>query len=116
MSFTDVTDENTMHDLIRLALTVAAIAAIVSGCGKAHLTGPSEKPTSPTTSAQPSASSEFWEGVNYKRLDPTVPTESGPGEIEVTELFWYTCPYCDALDPFIEKWRRAGKPDRKSVV
>ena len=32
-----------------------------------------------------------------------------PGKVEVVEVFWYGCPHCYALDPYIESWcRQAG--------
>ncbi len=29
---------------------------------------------------------------------------SEPGKIEVVEFFWYGCPHCATLEPFIQKW------------
>ena len=45
----------------------------------------------------------FVEGVDYKRIDPPVPT-SDPARVVVTEIFWYGCPHCFRFEPFIEKW------------
>jgi protein dithiol oxidoreductase (disulfide-forming) len=56
-------------------------------------------------------SSRFKEGTNYKTLVPAQPTDVGPGEVEVVEVFWYGCGHCYALDPLIEDWRHNGKPD-----
>jgi len=38
----------------------------------------------------------------YGTLTPQQPTE--PGKIEVVEFFWYGCPHCARLEPFIQKW------------
>jgi protein dithiol oxidoreductase (disulfide-forming) len=35
-------------------------------------------------------------------LSPPQPTEAG--KIEVVEFFWYGCPHCARLEPFIQKW------------
>ena len=43
------------------------------------------------------------EGKDYTVL--TAPGQVDvPGKIEVREFFWYGCPHCFRLDPFIEKW------------
>src|SRR5260221_6568367 len=31
------------------------------------------------------------------------PTEGG-GKIEVTEFFWYGCPHCNAMEPYVNAW------------
>jgi thiol:disulfide interchange protein DsbA len=46
----------------------------------------------------------FTEGVHYKLISPAVPTETGQGQVEVVELFWYGCPHCFDLEPFIQDW------------
>jgi len=46
-------------------------------------------------------------GVNYRPLVPAQPTDAAPGKVEVVEVFWYACPHCYALDPFIESWRKS---------
>lgn len=43
-------------------------------------------------------------GVNYRPLVPAQPTDAAPGKVEVVEVFWYGCPHCYALEPFIESW------------
>ena len=44
----------------------------------------------------------------YETITPQ-PTASGD-KIEVIEFFWYGCPHCFALEPYMEKWL-ASKPD-----
>jgi thiol:disulfide interchange protein DsbA len=46
-------------------------------------------------------------GTNYRPLVPAQPTDSPPGKVEVVEVFWYACPHCYALDPFLENWRKS---------
>ena len=56
---------------------------------------------------------DFVEGIEYRAIRPPLPTTAGPGQVEVTELFWYGCPHCYRLEPHLEKWV-AGLP--KDVV
>jgi thiol:disulfide interchange protein DsbA len=48
-------------------------------------------------------------GTHYKVLSPAQPTDAPPGKVEVIEMFWYGCPHCNTLDPYIESWRK-NKP------
>ncbi len=48
---------------------------------------------------------KFDEGIDYKLVQPAVPTSS-PGKIEVLEFFWYACPHCYRLDPFVAEWKK----------
>src|SRR5262249_8400621 len=44
----------------------------------------------------------------------TLPTEQhtyNPGKIEVAEFFWYGCPHCYNLEPFIESWLKKKPAD-----
>ena len=45
----------------------------------------------------------------YEEIRPAQPTQSG-NKIEVVEVFWYGCPHCYTLEPYLQKWL-AGKPD-----
>jgi len=42
-------------------------------------------------------------GKEYQILAQPQQTDS-PGKIEVTEFFFYSCPHCNVLDPFITEW------------
>lgn len=57
----------------------------------------------------PPTSSRFKEGTNYTKIVPAQPTNAPPGKVEVTEVFWYGCGHCFALDPAIEAWRGKSK-------
>jgi len=39
----------------------------------------------------------------YSVLTKALPVEN-PSKIEVAEFFWYGCPHCYTLEPFIEEW------------
>jgi|SRR6185312_3845280 len=58
--------------------------------------------------------SRFMEGMSYEALTPVGPTDVKPGQIEVIEFYWYGCPHCFALEPYVEAWEKAGLP--KDVV
>lgn len=45
------------------------------------------------------------EGKDYVVLPKQLPT-SDPKKIEVTEVFWYGCPHCYALEPLINGWAK----------
>jgi protein dithiol oxidoreductase (disulfide-forming) len=66
--------------------------------------------------AKPLPASQWKEGVNYTRLMPTQPTSAAPGQVEVMEFFWYACPHCNALDPYLQSWIKQGKPNYVSFV
>jgi thiol:disulfide interchange protein DsbA len=40
---------------------------------------------------------------SYKALKSPQPVETGE-KIEVVEFFWYGCPHCFDLEPFLKKW------------
>jgi protein dithiol oxidoreductase (disulfide-forming) len=48
---------------------------------------------------------KFDEGIDYRLVQPAVPTSS-PGKIEVLEFFWYACPHCYRLNPFVAEWKK----------
>jgi len=54
-------------------------------------------------------------GVNYDPVVPSQPTSVAAGKVEVLEVFWYACPHCYALEPFIAAWRKT-KPDYVEFV
>lgn len=51
------------------------------------------------------AGRQFELGEDYERLTPAQPTNSGPEQIEVAEVFWYACPHCYTFDPYLESWK-----------
>lgn len=46
----------------------------------------------------------YTEGVEYIKITPAQLTQVAPGKVEVLELFWYGCPHCYKLEPYINKW------------
>lgn len=47
---------------------------------------------------------QFTEGQHFVRLVPTQPTVGGADKIEVAEVFWYGCPHCRSLEPYVNRW------------
>ncbi len=58
---------------------------------------------------------QFSEGKNYVRMVPTQPTVGGADKIEVAEFFWYGCPHCYDLEPYIEAWAENKDPNVRFV-
>ncbi|HXZ96340.1 MAG TPA: thiol:disulfide interchange protein DsbA/DsbL [Burkholderiales bacterium] len=48
--------------------------------------------------------------VNYRLVVPPQPTETGD-KIEVIEFFYYGCPHCFALEPYLKKWQSSAPKD-----
>jgi thiol:disulfide interchange protein DsbA len=67
--------------MIRRLLAAAAFAATALALAPAGA-----QPTSP-----------------FVELHPPLPTDS-KARIEVVEFFWYECPHCYALEPYLETW------------
>jgi thiol:disulfide interchange protein DsbA len=57
---------------------------------------------------------QYEAGKNYVVLSPPVPAETGD-KIEVREFFWYGCPHCYALEPYLEKWLQNVPPNVRFV-
>ena len=53
----------------------------------------------------------FVQGVNYVPVTPAQQTDVKPGQIEVIEFYWYGCPHCFALEPFIVQWEKTKPKD-----
>lgn len=58
--------------------------------------------------------SSFEEGVHYKRINPALPTSTGK-KIEVAEYFWYGCPHCNQLEPYVIRWKKKLASDVEFV-
>ncbi len=46
---------------------------------------------------------------------PAQPTSVPAGKVEVMEVFWFACPHCYALEPYLAAWRKT-KPDYVEFV
>ena len=52
----------------------------------------------------------YVEGTHYQEISDPVRTVD-PSKIEVTEVFWYGCPHCYAMEPLIENWEQGLAED-----
>jgi len=59
--------------------------------------------------ALPVTGQEYEQGINYFPLKIPQPVHTGD-KVEVLELFWYRCPHCFELEPYLNKWQKS-KPD-----
>ena len=56
----------------------------------------------------------YKQGQDFVELSNPQPTSSGD-KIEVVELFWYGCPHCHNLEPYLEKWLESKPEDVEFV-
>ena len=47
----------------------------------------------------------YQEGVHYFKIDQ-IPTDTGSGTVEVTELFSYACSHCNTFEPYVQSWKK----------
>lgn len=40
----------------------------------------------------------------YTEIRPVQPTQTGPGKVEVIEVFSYACPHCYEFEPVLQRW------------
>jgi protein dithiol oxidoreductase (disulfide-forming) len=53
----------------------------------------------------------FKAGKDYAVLDRPVPTNAGPGKVELLEFFWYSCPHCHKFEPAFAQWVKEAPKD-----
>jgi thiol:disulfide interchange protein DsbA len=78
-----------------------------------------ELPSLAQTAQEPdaaTANARFRAGQHYDVLTPAQPTSVAPGKVEVAEVFWYGCPHCYSLEPYIQRWEQSGKPPAAELV
>lgn len=86
------------------ASSASAAPAVDSSVAAASSAGaPAQAKAAVAPPAAPFVDDGTWvEGKNYVRIDPAQPT-SHPDKIEVTEVFSYGCPACNAFHPTVEQ-------------
>ena len=57
---------------------------------------------------------QFIEGGHYELLDEVQPVQTGD-KIEVVEMFWYRCPHCYRLEPYLIEWQE-NMPENAAYV
>ena len=61
--------------------------------------------------AQAVAAADFIEGKHYLRLSPQQQVETS--KVEVREFFWYGCPHCYVLEPYLDNWEKPENVELK---
>ena len=56
------------------------------------------------------AAESYTAGKDYRVLASQGPLDQ-PNKIEVREFFWYGCPHCYRLDPFVTQWLKTKPAD-----
>jgi protein dithiol oxidoreductase (disulfide-forming) len=59
-------------------------------------------------------SSNTLAAQGYEMVTPPQPTTS-KDKVEVVELFWYGCPHCFKLEPYVERWLKRKPKNVKFV-
>lgn len=54
--------------------------------------------------AQQGATPPFEAGKHYAVINPAQPTSTDAGQVEVAEVFQYSCPGCFGFEPHLERW------------
>jgi len=81
-------------EMNRSLLLFFSILFLISGCSN------DEK-----ISADSISGDQYRAGVHYEIVDnPT--SVRDPSRIEVTEVFWFGCNHCYALEPYIARWKK----------
>lgn len=66
-------------------------------------------------SASAQEDQQWVEGEHYQVLPTEVSASSAEG-IEVVEIFWYGCHYCQEFDPFLQSWKETKAEDVNLVL
>jgi thiol:disulfide interchange protein DsbA len=61
-----------------------------------------------------SAAANYKEKIHYELVQPPQPTTT-KDKVEVVEMFWYGCPHCNSLEPYVERWLKRI-PDNAEFV
>ncbi|MHB1059398.1 MAG: thiol:disulfide interchange protein DsbA/DsbL [Rhodanobacter sp.] len=98
------------------AASTAPVAPAAAGSAAPATAGtaaakPAVDATAPAVAATPFVDNGKWvEGKNYFLIDPAQPT-SHPGKIEVTEVFSYGCPACNAFHSTVDRIAHSLPPN-----
>lgn len=57
----------------------------------------------PAAAQQPAAQKPIRAEIDYRVISPQ-PVQAAAPRIEVIDFFWYGCPYCNSLQPALERW------------
>ncbi|MFV2057519.1 MAG: thiol:disulfide interchange protein DsbA/DsbL [Thiohalomonadales bacterium] len=46
----------------------------------------------------------YKEKIHYEKISPAQPVSTDGKKVEVVEMFWYGCPHCNKLEPYVDRW------------
>jgi len=114
----EVASETTTNEMVEESVVVEQIDELEQDAASLAqaMAGEETVPEEPIVAAVakpsvPKALERYQEGRHYTTLPVAQPTSAAPGQVEVAEVFWYGCPHCFTLEPFIQEWRLNGIPD-----
>lgn len=56
------------------------------------------------------AEEKYTAGIDYELIVPPLPASEDPGKVQIVELFWYGCPHCFRLEPYLNAYLE-NKPE-----
>ncbi len=74
-----------------------------------------QPPPTRVAQADTASSGQFEAGKDYRVLTPAQPTSSPPDQIEVAEVFMYSCVHCFNFESFVNEWE-ANKPANVNFI
>ena len=110
----EVTDAEPATVEVAAATETVTDTATESVTESAPESAPETAPETVTETTETKPEQPFFEGGHYELLSETQPVQTGD-KIEVVEMFWYQCPHCYRLEPYIAKWRE-NKPENAEFV
>jgi len=60
------------------------------------------------------AAPSYKEKIHYELVMPAQPTSTDK-KVEVVEVFLYTCPHCNNLEPYVHRWLKKIPPEAEFV-
>ena len=60
------------------------------------------------------AAPTYKEKIHYELIMPAQPTSTDK-KVEVVEVFLYTCPHCNNLEPYVHRWLKKIPPEAEFV-
>lgn len=88
-----------------------SVTAALLGVVGAFAVAPAALSASASAGASAEGASDWIAGTHYIVLDPPQPTSVAPGKVEVTEVFSYACPACNAFYPTMDRLRASLPPN-----
>jgi len=82
------------------------LAALLAGSWGLNACARTPESATSASAAAAAALAKWQAGTNYKLVGNPQPPAVASGMVEVSEVFWYGCGHCFALDPSLEEWKK----------